>query len=142
MDIYPNNLDQSLNDTAAHKLRKYRGDYNFNPTRGVSFIPTITSTCGRLHSEFIRILFSQTHRETDPCFTGCDGVFYRIVSFLIPNPQHTVSLYTFIYQESAWSGRSGLAISRTQRNILRYSSSGMSDTGIVPDTGVTCHDSP
>jgi hypothetical protein len=36
-----------------------------------------------------------------------DGVFYRIVSFLIPNPQHTVSLYTFIYQESVWSGRSG-----------------------------------
>jgi hypothetical protein len=37
----------------------------------------------------------------------CDGVFYRIVSFLIPNPQHAVSLYTFIHQESAWSGRSG-----------------------------------
>ncbi len=43
-------------------------------------------------------------------------IFYHIVSFLIPNPQHTVSLYTFIYQESAWSGRSGLVIPRTQRN--------------------------
>jgi hypothetical protein len=32
---------------------------------------------------------------------SCDDVFYRIVSFLIPNPQHTVSLYTFIYQESS-----------------------------------------
>jgi hypothetical protein len=29
---YPNNLDQSLNDTAADKLRKYRTDYNNNPT--------------------------------------------------------------------------------------------------------------
>ncbi len=73
---------------------------------------------------------------------NCEDVFYHIVSFLIPNPQHTVSLHTFIYQESAWSGRSGLAISRTQRNILRYSSSGITDTGIVSDTGVICHDSP
>jgi hypothetical protein len=40
----------------------------------------------------------------------CNGVSYHIVSFVIPNPQHTVSLYTFIYQESAWSGRSGLGI--------------------------------
>jgi hypothetical protein len=67
---------------------------------------------------------------------------YDIVSFLIPNPQHTVSLYTFTYQESSWSGRSGLTISRTQRNILRYSSRGIADTGIVPDTGTICHDSP
>jgi hypothetical protein len=28
---YPNNLDQSLNDTAADKIRKYRADYNNNP---------------------------------------------------------------------------------------------------------------
>jgi hypothetical protein len=26
---YPNNLDQSLNDAAADKIRKYRADYNF-----------------------------------------------------------------------------------------------------------------
>jgi hypothetical protein len=36
---YPNNLDQSLNDAAA-----------------------------RLHSEFVRLLFLQTHRETDRFF--------------------------------------------------------------------------
>jgi hypothetical protein len=56
---YPNNLDQSLNDTVPDKLSKYRTDYNFNPTRGVDFIPFIVSTSGRLHSEFIRILFLQ-----------------------------------------------------------------------------------
>ncbi len=39
----------------------------------------------------------------------CNGGSYDIVSFLIPNPKHTVSLYTFIYQESSWSGRSGLS---------------------------------
>ncbi len=67
---YPYNLDQSLNDTTADKIRKYRGDYNNNPPRGVGFIPAIPSTSGRLHSEFIRILFLQTHRETDRFFTG------------------------------------------------------------------------
>ncbi len=67
---YPNNLDQSLNDAAVAKLRKYRADYNFNPPRGVGFIPDIASTSGLLHSEFIRILFLQAHRETDRFFTA------------------------------------------------------------------------
>ncbi len=53
---YPINLDQSLNDTSTDKLRKHHTDYNFNPTRGVGFMPVIVSTSGRLHSEFIRIL--------------------------------------------------------------------------------------
>ncbi len=64
---YPNNLDQSLNDTVVDKLRKYHADYNNNPPRGVVFMPTIASTSGRLHSEFIRILFLQ-NRETDRFF--------------------------------------------------------------------------
>jgi len=28
---HPNNLDKSLNDTAADKIPKYRADYNNNP---------------------------------------------------------------------------------------------------------------
>jgi hypothetical protein len=63
---YPNNLDQSLNDAAADKIRKYRADYNNRPPSAVSFTPAIVSTSGRLHSEFVRLLFLQTHRETDP----------------------------------------------------------------------------
>jgi hypothetical protein len=35
----PNNLDQSLNDTSADKIRKYRADYNNNPPNTVSFMP-------------------------------------------------------------------------------------------------------
>jgi hypothetical protein len=38
---YPNNLDQSLNDTRTDKIRKYRADYNNNPPTVVSF----TSYC-------------------------------------------------------------------------------------------------
>jgi hypothetical protein len=30
----------------------------------------IASTCGRLHSEFVRLLFLQDHRETDHCFVA------------------------------------------------------------------------
>jgi hypothetical protein len=66
----PNNLDQSLNDAAAAKLRKYRAEYNFNPTRGVGFMSAIPSTSDRFHSEFIRILFLQAHRETDRFFAA------------------------------------------------------------------------
>jgi hypothetical protein len=62
---YPNDIDRSLNESADDKIRKYRADYNNNPPTAVSFMPTITSTSGRLHSEFIRLLFLQAHRETD-----------------------------------------------------------------------------
>jgi hypothetical protein len=76
---YPNNLDQSLNDTVVDKLRKYRPDYNNNPPRGIDFMTTIVSTSGRLHSKFIRILVLQTHRETDCLlqlqeFCQCDQI--------------------------------------------------------------------
>ena len=67
---YPNNLDQSLNDAAADKLRKYRADYNNRPPSAVSFMPAIASTSGRLHSEFVRLLFLQAHRETDRFFAA------------------------------------------------------------------------
>ena len=36
-------------------------------------MPAIASTSGRLHSEFIRILFLQAHRETDR-FLAASGV--------------------------------------------------------------------
>jgi hypothetical protein len=47
---YPNNLDQSLNDAAADKIRKYRPDYNNRSPSAVSFMTVITSTSGRLHT--------------------------------------------------------------------------------------------
>ncbi len=67
---YPNNLDQSLNDAAADKIRKYRADYNNNPPNTVSFMSAMVSTSGRLHSEFVRLLLLQVHRETDRFFTA------------------------------------------------------------------------
>jgi hypothetical protein len=67
---YPNNVDQSLNDAAADKIRKYRSDYNNRPPSAVSFMPAIASTSGRLHSEFVRLLFLQAHRESDRFFAA------------------------------------------------------------------------
>jgi hypothetical protein len=67
---YPNNLDQLLNEAAADNIRKYRADYNNPPPSAVSFMPSIASTSGRLHSEFVRLLFLQTHRETDRFFAA------------------------------------------------------------------------
>ncbi len=64
----PNDINRSLNEAAVDKIRKYRTDYNNNPPNTISFIPAITSTSVRLHSEFIRLLFLQVHRETDRFF--------------------------------------------------------------------------
>ena len=63
-------IDRSINEAAADKIRKYRADYNNNPPSVVSFMPAIPSTSGRLHSEFIRLLFLQAHRETDRFFAA------------------------------------------------------------------------
>jgi hypothetical protein len=69
----PNDIDRSLNEAAADKIRKYHGDYNNNPPNDISFMPGMDSTSCRLHSEFIRLLFLQSHRETDH-FSTVSGV--------------------------------------------------------------------
>jgi hypothetical protein len=68
---YPDDIDKSLNEAATDKIQKYRSDYNNNPHTVVSFIPAVVSTSGRLHSEFVRLLFLQAHRETDRFFAAC-----------------------------------------------------------------------
>ena len=65
---YPNDIDRSLNETAADKIRKHRAYYNNNPPTTISFMLAIASTSGRLHSEFVRLLFLQAHRQTDRFF--------------------------------------------------------------------------
>jgi hypothetical protein len=60
---YPNDIDKSLNESVTDKIRKYKSDYNNNPPTDVSFMVVVASTSGRLHSEFVRLLFLQTHRE-------------------------------------------------------------------------------
>ncbi len=65
---YPNDIDKSLNEVVSDKIQKYRSEYNSNPPSTVSFMDTITSTFGRLHSKFVSLLFLHPHRETDRFF--------------------------------------------------------------------------
>jgi hypothetical protein len=67
---YPNDLDKPLNETTVDKIRKYFTDYNQDPPNTISFMPAIVSTSGRLHSEFVRILFLQVHGETERFFAA------------------------------------------------------------------------
>ena len=67
---YPNDLDGPLNEAAADQIRQYRADYDNRPANAISFMPAIASTSGRLHCEFVRLLFLQAHRETDRFFAG------------------------------------------------------------------------
>jgi hypothetical protein len=41
---YPNDIDRSLIEAVADKIRKYRADYNNNLPTFISFTPTIAST--------------------------------------------------------------------------------------------------
>jgi hypothetical protein len=67
---YPNDVDRSLNESATDKIRKYRADYHNNPPNAISFMPAFANTSGRLHSDFLLLLFLQAHRETDRFFTA------------------------------------------------------------------------
>ncbi len=85
---HPKNHDWTVDTT--DKIRKYGVDYNNNPVNVISFMTGITSTSGRIHSEFVRLLFLQVHRETDRFFSvsGVQSVYsnsgliyYRCVTF-------------------------------------------------------------
>ena len=66
---YQNNVDGPLNETVTDKIRQYRADYDNRPSTAISFMPAIPITSGRLHCEFVRLLFLQAHREIDPCYS-------------------------------------------------------------------------
>jgi hypothetical protein len=67
---YPNDLDGPLNEASTDKIRQYRADYNNRPSNAFCFMPAIASTSGRFHSDFVRLLFLQAHRETDRFFAA------------------------------------------------------------------------
>jgi hypothetical protein len=55
--VYSRRVDSSVLVFSLYKIRKYRDDYNNNPPNDISFMSTITSTSGRLHSEFVDFYF-------------------------------------------------------------------------------------
>ncbi len=91
---YPVDIDRSLNETTVDKIRKYRVDYNYNPPNSISFMSDIVSTSGRLHSEFVRLLFLQVHRETDRFFCSFRSTVCVIFQWTLPLPPHGILLTT------------------------------------------------
>ncbi len=87
---YLNDVDKSLNEVVTDKIRKHRVVYTNNPPDEVSFMSVITSSSGRLQSEFIRLLFLQDHRETDRFFAP-SGVHLVLSTSGLFHFRHTVS---------------------------------------------------
>jgi hypothetical protein len=106
---YPNDIDKSLNEAAADKIRKYRSDSNNNPPTAVSFMPAIASTSGRLHTEFVRLLFLQAHRETDRFFVA-SGVQLA---------QHDRGLFNFLRAAFSAQFKSRVALALGKAAALR-----------------------
>jgi hypothetical protein len=68
-------------------------------------MPVIASTSGRLHSEFVRLLFLQTHRETDRFFAA-SGVQLAQTN---PGGQFHFSRAAFLQQ---FKNKAGLTLSK------------------------------
>ena len=60
---YPYDLNRTVWEAAQKKVKKYRGTYAND--HGISFLPAIASTTGRLDAEFLRLLFWHAHRESE-----------------------------------------------------------------------------
>ena len=73
-------MDRTLNEVATDKNIQYRADYNNRPSLAISFMSAIVSTSGRLHVEFVCLLYLQTHRETDR-FLAESGVYLEQTNF-------------------------------------------------------------
>ena len=67
---HPQDLDAPLRLAAKRKINGYRQQYADN--QNIYFLPAIVSTSTRMHSEFLRLLFLQAHRETEAHFTAAE----------------------------------------------------------------------
>ena len=67
---------------------------NNRPSNTISFMTAIVSTAGCLHSEFVLLLFLQTHRETDSFFTVSREIsLYRFIRLTIINNTSVRMMY-------------------------------------------------
>jgi hypothetical protein len=64
----PDNPDRILEGDAANKIRNYRDAYAVN--RQVAFLPACMSTSGRIHGEFLRLLFFLSNKQADDYFAA------------------------------------------------------------------------
>jgi hypothetical protein len=64
----PDNPDHILESAAADKIRNYRDPYQSN--RQVAFLPACMSTSGRIHGEFLRLIFFLSNKQADDYFAA------------------------------------------------------------------------
>jgi hypothetical protein len=64
----PQDIDAPLHVAEQRKMNSLRQQYADN--QNISFLPTIFNTSTRMHSEFLRLLFLQAHREIEAHFTA------------------------------------------------------------------------
>ena len=64
----PDNPDHILERAAADKIRNYRDAYAVN--RQVAFLPACMTTSGRIHGEFLRLLFFLSNKQADDYFAA------------------------------------------------------------------------
>jgi hypothetical protein len=64
----PDNPDHILESAAADKIRNYRDAYADN--RQVAFLPACMTTSGRIHGEFLRLLFFLSNKQADDYFAA------------------------------------------------------------------------
>ena len=64
----PDRPDQLLDQAAADKTRNYREPYARN--RSLAFLPACMSTSGRIHSEFLRLLYFLSDNQASDYFTA------------------------------------------------------------------------
>ena len=62
----PDRPDQLLDQAAADKIRNYREPYARN--RSLAFLPACLSTSGRIHSEFLRLLYFIADKQASDYF--------------------------------------------------------------------------
>ncbi len=65
---HPQDLDCLMSVATQRKTNDYKQTYADN--QNISFLPAIISTSNCMHGEFLRLLFLQTHRETEAHFTA------------------------------------------------------------------------
>jgi len=62
----PDRPDQLLDQAAADKIRNYREPYARN--QSLAFLPACLSTSGRIHSEFLRLLYFIADKQASDYF--------------------------------------------------------------------------
>ncbi len=113
----PNYMDRSLNESVTDKIRKYLSDYNNNPPNSISFISPITSTSGRIHSEFVRLLFLQ-ERQHPRISKSAD---LHITLYIDVTPLPLIPTYTPLVFRCPSPPLSPVYVSRVDPSALAFS---------------------